>query len=182
MGLKKLMHKITRRHPVDGPRTGTATQIMSPSYISNDTIIGSYTYIGHNANITRAVIGNYCSIGNYVCIGPGEHDLTQLSTSHHFYTGPNWYDALTAQDCIIGNDVWIGVGAIIRRGVTVGNGAVIGANSFVNRDVPPFAVVAGCPARIIKYRFAPDKIKRLEKSHWWDMSPDAAAECMKRIK
>lgn len=68
---------------------------------------------------------------------------------------------------IIGNDVWIGVGSIIRRGVTIGNGAVIGANSFVNKDVPPYAFAVGSPARVIKYRFKKEMIEKIEESCWW---------------
>lgn len=90
-----------------------------------------------------------------------------------FHTGGGYND-LTQKDCIIKNDVWIGVNAVIRRGVTVGNGAVVGANSFVNKDVPDFAVVGGCPARIIKFRFDEETQKRIIASAYWDYAPEDA--------
>ena len=119
--------------------------------VDNSSVIGDYTYLGERVSVTRATIGRYCSIANLVTIGAGEHDVDKISTncmlSRH---------NLTEKDCIIGNDVWIGVDSIIRRGIKIGNCAVVGANSFVNKDVPDFAVVAGNPARIIKYRFNPE--------------------------
>jgi acetyltransferase-like isoleucine patch superfamily enzyme len=71
---------------------------------------------------------------------------------------------------VIGNDVWIGTGAIILRGLSVGDGAVIGAGAVVTKDVPPYAIVAGNPARVIKYRFEEAVIKRIQASKWWEMS------------
>src|ERR1700751_1019209 len=114
-------------------------QIMKRSYVSKDSQIGAYTYIGFNTFISKSKIGRYCSIANNVSIGNGEHLLQNVSTSSLFYDNP--YDVLTSGECEIGNDVWIGVGCTIRRGVKIGNGAVLGANAFVNKDVPPFAVV-----------------------------------------
>ena len=90
-----------------------------------------------------------------------------------FHTGGGYND-LTQKDFIFKNDVWIGVNAVIRRGVTVGNGAVVGANSFVNKEVPDFAVVGGCPARIIKFRFDEETQKRIIASAYWDYAPEDA--------
>jgi len=146
--------------------------IQKGCVVSDDTIIGEYTYIGANTTLTKAVVGRYCSIANNVSIGDGEHILDKVSTSSYFYDDP--YEVLTQKECIIGNDVWIGTKSIIRRGVKIGNGAVIGANSFVNKDVPEFAVVVGSPARIIKYRFNPTIIKLITKSNWWELSIDEA--------
>lgn len=133
--------------------------------IDGSSSIGSYTYIGDRCSVTRACIGCYVSIGNNVSIGPGEHGLANMSTSSHFYE--NVYDELTKDDCIIESDVWIGVDAIVLRGVRVGLGAAIAANSVVTKDVPDYAVVAGVPARIIKYRFDEGKRNLLLASKWW---------------
>lgn len=149
-------------------------------YVSRDTKVGSYVYIGYNTSITRANIGNYCSIASNVSIGMGEHDLDGISTNSIFYE--NQYDELTKKDCIIWNDVWIGVDAIVRRGVTVGNGAVIGANSFVNKDIPPYAIVAWSPAKIIRYRFPDDQIALIEASKWWECPKDEAQKIFKELK
>ncbi len=141
--------------------------VMQNSNVSPDSIVGDNTYIGLNSNITKATIGNYCSIANNVTIGSGEHLLDSISTSALFYHEAKTYEILTKNKCTIGHDVWIGVDAIIRRGVTIGNGAVIGANSFVNKDVPDFAIVVGSPAKIVRYRFNEAQINKLNESKWW---------------
>jgi len=82
----------------------------------------------------------------------------------------------------IKNDVWIGASSVIRRGITVGNGAVIGANSFVNHDVPSFAVVAGSPAKIIKYRFESDVIDKINNSKWWDYPLEEARKIVDSLE
>lgn len=154
--------------------------IMKRSFVSKDSQIGAYTYIGFNTFVSNSKIGRYSSIANNVSIGNGEHLIYNLSTSSLFYDDP--YRILTAGECEIGNDVWIGVGCTVRRGVKVGNGAVLGANSFVNKDVPPYAVVGGVPAKIIKFRFTPEQIEVLEKSKWWDLDFDQAKLMLVQLK
>lgn len=149
------------------------------SSIDSNTSIGNYVFVGKNTHITKAKIGNYCSIANNVSIGHGEHDLKRLSTSTRFYE--NSYDELTSKPCNIGSDVWIGVGAVILRGVTIGNGAVVGANAVVTRDVPDFAIVAGVPARIIRYRFGDVSIGAINDSNWWDLDIDDARKVHKDL-
>src|SRR6266568_3835399 len=129
------------------------------------TSIESYTYIGRNCTVTRSKIGRYVSIGNNVTIGPGEHDLGRLSTSSLFYDNP--YDELTQGECIIENDAWIGVDVIIMRGVRVGIGAAVAANAVVTKNVPDYAVVAGVPAKVLKYRFNAEKQAQISASQWW---------------
>ena len=152
--------------------SGKNIYVMAGSFVTDDSAIGANTYIGFNVTVTKSNIGQYVSIANNVSIGPGEHDISTVSTSSAFYE--NAYDQLTNKETIIGHDVWIGENAIIRRGVNVGVGAVIGALSFVNQDVPPYAVVAGIPAKIIRYRFNESQIKFLEKSKWWELPFDQA--------
>ena len=82
----------------------------------------------------------------------------------------------------IGNDVWIGWGVLIKGGVTIGNGAVIGAYSVVTKDVPPYAVVAGVPAKVIKYRFEQEKIDLLQQLQWWDWDIDRIYENLDRLR
>ena len=94
----------------------------------------------------------------------------------------DWYEELTHGDVTIGNDVWIGTDSIIRRGITVGDGAVIGANSFVNSDVPPYAIVAGIPAKIIKYRFSEKVIRKLLDSKWFLLDLDDAKELVRKLE
>jgi virginiamycin A acetyltransferase len=153
---------------------GQDIEVREGTLIDSTSSIGSYSYIGRNCSITKATIGRYCSIANNVSIGQGEHELDRISTSSLFYDTS--YETLTLNDCCIEDDVWVGVDAIILRGVLVGRGAVIGANSVVTKDVPPFAVVVGCPARVIKYRFSTEKIRAILESQWWNESPQKARE------
>nr|WP_319566125.1 CatB-related O-acetyltransferase [uncultured Rhodoferax sp.] len=139
--------------------------------------IGRFTYIGKHSEFERTEIGSFTSIAPQVLCGMGSHPLSLISTYPGFYTnkssGAEWLgthiefnDRLTTT---IGSDVWIGIRSIIMAGVTVGDGAVIAAGSIVTKDVPPYAIVAGVPAKFIKYRFSPDKTERILKSKWWDM-------------
>ena len=141
-----------------------------------DTKIGSYSYTGPFDMIFNCVIGKFTSISYGVTIGPPEHDYSLLST-HPFIYNSN-YNILEKDNLLvnnklsrtlyIGNDVWIGCNATILRGIQIGDGAIIGANSLVNKDVPPYAIVAGSPAKIIKFRFPTEIIKRLQKIKWWN--------------
>jgi len=102
-----------------------------------------------------------------------------VSTSSHFYR--DVYEELTKGDCIIESDVWIGVDAIVLRGVRVGVGAVIAANAVVSRDVPDYAVVAGVPARIVKYRFDEDWRRVLMSTKWWEKDKKAAESIISNL-
>ena len=149
---------------------GKHISVSRGSYIDSRTRIGDYTSIGRNCEITATKIGRYCSIANKVQIGAGEHSLDTVSTSGLLP------QKIEHTELIIGNDVWIGASCIIRRGVKIGNGAVIGANSFVNKDVPDYAVVAGSPAKIIKYRFSHKVISELLNTKWWELEKSEIIE------
>jgi len=112
------------------PRFARGVVVGPYSHVSRDSRIGAHSYLGRNCVVSKAVIGRYVSIADNVSIGNGEHDITRISTSSLFYDDP--YAELTRGKCEIGSDVWIGVDAIIRRGVHVGLGAVIGV------ILPPF--------------------------------------------
>lgn len=141
--------------------------------------MGAYSYIGKGTQLICAEVGKFCSISGNVLVGMGTHSLTKLSTSPIFTesrngTGSSWTDSNSAtpyEKVKIGNDVWIGTRAMILGGVTVGNGAVVGAGAIVTKDVPPYAIVAGTPAHIIRFRFKDEIIDRLENLQWWNL-PD----------
>lgn len=179
--VRKLKKIIRNRRNLRGIKCEVeiGTSFGKNCLIDSQSSVGPYTSINNYSMVTKSKIGNYCSIGNFVTIGPGEHDLSQISTSSIFYK--NAYNELTKKKCVIGNDVWIGNFALIRRGVTVGDGAVIGAHAVVTKDVPPFTVVAGVPAEIKRFRFDDSIIKCITESKWWEHPPQEAARKIEQL-
>ena len=153
--------------------------------IINHCKIGEYTYVNNNTTIQNTNIGNYCSISHDVLIGLGAHPLNLLSTSNIFYKKKNPFGLqLTPKDyafneykkIYIENDVWIGAKSIIMDGIHIGNGAVVAAGAVVTKDVPPYAIVAGVPAKIIRYRFNENQCSQYLASHWWKSQPQQIFE------
>lgn len=140
--------------------------------------VGDYCYIRSGAQFNHVVIGNYCSFAADVQIGGMEHPLSEFSTSARLFGELCVSDKTT----VIGNDVWVAAGAIIRQGVKIGDGAVVGANSFVNSDIPPYAVVAGSPAKIIKFRFEQDVQDKIKKTQYWKFPPKKARAILQDLK
>ena len=145
--------------------------------------MGRYSYMGKNNSIANTSIGSFCSIASYCAIGGGAHPLDMVSTSPVFYSGKNIFGQNYGEikteinkPVAIGNDVWIGEAVFINDGITVGNGAIIGAHSVVTHDVPAYAVVAGTPARVIRYRFSDEAIERLVQIKWWDWPEEKLKE------
>jgi len=157
--------------------------------------IGAFTYLGGKSTIIRKVksIGRFCSIAGNVTISLFEHPVDNLST-HHIFHSTQWLniwpslnnlyqDNLNIKkainsyknkfkpedyDGIIGNDVWIGENVTIMKGIIIGDGAIIAANAIVTKNVEPYSIVGGVPAKIIKYRFSQEIISELLKIQWWD--------------
>lgn len=178
----KFVKKILRGKCVRNSKIDATAVINSGSSVVNSTM-GAYSYCSYDCNIINARIGKYCSLANEIIIGGDEHPMEWLSTSPVFqsvkHSGPSKKFARhtlpVAKLTTIGNDVWIADRVIVKQGVTIGDGAVIGAGAVVTKDVPPYAVVAGVPAKIIKYRFDKATIAELQKSQWWNM-PDEELE------
>lgn len=137
--------------------------------------LGRYSYVGRTTFITNTTIGNFCSIAGNCNIGGTGHPLNWVSTSSVFHKWENIlkknfarheYDIF--QQTTIGNDVWIATNAMIRAGVRIGDGAVIGMGAIVTKDVGPYEIWAGNPARLIRKRFDEETIRRLSETKWWD--------------
>lgn len=159
---------------------------LASQVISKDptVFIGAYSYMNDGGYLRGKVfIGRYCSIGRRVSIGAGSHPMTGLSThpSLVYGSGRPYSDIESSaldikpprsQLTVIGSDVWIGDGAIITPGISIGTGAVIGANTVVVRDVPPYAIVGGVPAKLIRSRFPQEIASKLLSTEWWEYPVD----------
>lgn len=151
-------------------------KVYGNTQVTNSTI-GDYSYVGRNSRVIHADVGKFCSISGSVRLGMATHTLDKLSTSpifteKHNSTGHKWTAIQTDNPfkrVTVGNDVWIGTGVMVLGGVSIGDGAVIGAGAVVTKDVPPYAVVGGVPAKVIRYRFSNELIEKLEVLKWWDM-------------
>lgn len=150
-----------------------------------DCYVGYGTYISEESFFRNCKIGRFCSIANSVRVARGEHPTKKfVSTSPAFYlkASPVGRSFVTSDsfpsykrcpaderyEVVIGNDVWIGQGAMLLGGIEIGNGAIIGAGAVVTKDVPPYSIVAGVPARIVRYRFEEETIRSLQKVEWWN--------------
>lgn len=192
------------------PRTGDKQTIYLKNVITNPNItVGDYTIYNdfvndpvlfeknnvlyhYPINHDKLVIGKFCSIacGTRFLFNSANHTMTSLST----YTFPLFFEEwgldrkeISASwdnkgDIIIGNDVWIGYEAVILAGVTIGDGAIIGARSVVTKDVPPYTVIGGVPAKLIKKRFSEEAISSLLEIKWWNWSKERIARNISAIQ
>lgn len=144
----------------------------------HEVTVGDYSYLERHGEAMYAEVGKFCSIAAAVRINAVEHPMERVTT-HKISYRPNEYflhapldhefrARRRARRVTIGHDVWIGHGAVILPGVAIGNGAVIGANAVVSRDVAPYTVVAGVPARVLRPRFPEELASELAALAWWD--------------
>lgn len=191
------------------PRTGDFQTVYLKNVVEDPAIqIGAYTIYNdfvhdprdfqknnvlyhYPINRDKLVVGKFCSIacGAKFLFNSANHTLASLST----YTFPLFYEAWghdmspalswdNKGDIVIGNDVWIGYEAAVLAGVTIGDGAIVGARAVVTRDVPPYTIVGGVPARPIRRRFSQPVIDALLKLRWWDWPPEKIAAGMKFLQ
>lgn len=192
------------------PRTGDTQTVYLKSVVTRKTIeVGDFTVCNdfvndprdfeknnvlyhYPINGDRLVIGKFCSIacGTKFIFNCANHTLKSLST----YTFPLFFEEWDLPkselasawdnkgDIIIGNDVWIGYDAVIMAGVTIGDGAIIGTRAVVTKDVAPYSIVGGVPAREIRKRFAPDVIERLRALQWWSWQEEKIRKAISAIQ
>ncbi len=162
------------------------TEVGARSSIIESTL-GDYSYVTNDCEIIYTEIAKFCSIAAHCRINPGNHPL-QRAALHHFTYRSNLFD-LGEDDAAffdwrrsfpvsLGNDVWLGHGAIVMPGITIGDGAVVGAGAVVSRDVAPFMIVAGVPAVVVRPRFPQWVMDALQRIRWWDWSHEVLKERM----
>jgi len=149
---------------------------------SGSTVVCStmarHSFCGYDCSIINCDIGAFCSVASRVSIGGARHPTEYVSTSPVFLSHKDSvrakfarHDYLPIIRTVIGNDVWIGEGVLVKAGVTIGHGSVVGMGSVVTKDVEPYSIVAGNPARLIRMRFEREIIDALMKMQWWEL-PD----------
>ncbi len=156
---------------------GFYTHLM-PHCTIVESSFGDYSYAAGNVQIIYSEIGKYCSIANSVRINPGNHPQWRVTQHHMTYRRRSYgLDEVDDLDfftwrrehkCFIGHDVWLGHGVVIMPGVRIGTGAIVGSGAVVTKDIGPYEIAVGVPAKVIKKRFDEETIKRILLSEWWN--------------
>ncbi len=164
---------------------------LGPNTTLAESSFDDYSYTAGNVSIIYSQVGKFCSIANSVRINPGNHPQWRV-TQHHSTYRRIQYGFDTVEDeaffqwrrdhqCIVGHDVWIGHGAVIMPGVKIGHGAIIGSGAVVTKDVGPYEVAVGVPAKVIKKRFPDETTEKLLEIAWWDWSREMLVENFKDL-
>jgi phosphonate metabolism protein (transferase hexapeptide repeat family) len=163
-------------------KLGAYTEVGARTMLQEVTM-GDYSYVVNDAQITYTTIGKFCSIAAMTRINPGNHPMHRATQAHFTYRASayfpgesddvDFFDWRRAHHVSIGNDVWIGHGAVVLPGRQIGTGAVIAAGAIVTKDVAPYTIVAGNPARVIRRRFSEAAERGLTELAWWDWDHEA---------
>lgn len=184
MLINKLLKKV-RFSSVRRSSLHSTVKINSGSSLYNCSM-DRYSYCGYDCTLINVDVGAFCSIAGRVNVGSATHPMHFVSTSPVFLSHKDSikrkfhrFDYLPEHRTIIGSDVWIGEGAFVKAGLTIGVGAVIGMGAVVTKNVPPYAIVAGNPAVIIRMRFSDEVVASLLQSEWWTQSDEEIASLAK---
>ncbi|WP_246333420.1 DapH/DapD/GlmU-related protein [Aureimonas mangrovi] len=161
---------------------------IGPRCLLREVTLGDHSYFERGGEATYATIGKFCSIASNVRINALAHPLDRVTTHKISYRPNEVFRFLGVDESVraarredrvtIGNDVWIGHGAVVLPGVSIGDGAVVGAGAVVTRDVAPYAIVAGVPAKTLRERFPSEIAGRLRALTWWDWPPETLFEAI----
>ena len=201
------MSKSPKRHSPTATRSGEP--IVHPSAVLrsaklgrfteikervafSDAELGDYSYVERQAEVIYAKIGKFCAIAANARINALEHPLERISQHKMTYRANEYFlgakldsefrEKRQGKSVETGNDVWIGHGAVIKPGVKIGHGAVVAAGAIVTRDVQAYAIVAGVPAKFLRWRFEPKLSERIISLGWWDWSHDRLAKAVDDIR
>ena len=172
LGLEPCIHPTAE---VRDSQLGAYTEVGARTKVA-ETVMGDYSYVVNDSQIIYSEIGRFCSIAAQTRINPGNHPLQRVALSHFTYRSSAYglgeddaelFAWRRASRVTMGDDVWIGHGAVILPGISLGTGAAIGAGAIVTKNVPPFAIVVGNPGRVLRFRFPPEIQAALLRINWW---------------
>lgn len=166
---KKAVHRIWRialyRHKVYG-KVGKNNRYTTGTVIYEEAVIGSNNYFGPRCMLNNVRMGNFCSIAPDVKIGQAEHDLTCISTYGRICESRGY--KMSHTPAVIGDNVWIAANAVVKQGIEIGEGSVIGAGAVVTKNIPPYSVAVGIPAKVIRTRFSEKQISEIKSKISWN--------------
>lgn len=176
LGAKPLVHETS---VVRDSRFGKFCKVGARTTVI-ESVFGDYSYAVNDCEIVYCDIGKFVSIGALAGLNPANHPMERAAQAHFTYRSWQYFEDLAdetqefdkrrAQRVVIGHDVWIGRAAIVLPGRSIGNGAIVGAGAIVTKDVAPYTIVAGNPAKVIRRRFPEAIAERLDRLAWWHWS------------
>ncbi|QIG47790.1 chloramphenicol acetyltransferase [Nordella sp. HKS 07] len=172
---------------VTGSTLGRFVEIGAGARII-ESVFGDYSYTDRYADIAYSTLGKFANVAAFVRLNPSEHPYQRASLHHFMYRSEYYwpqeqseqalFDWRRSRPVTLGHDTWIGHGSVIMKGVTIGHGAIVGSASVVTKNVPPYAIVAGSPARFIKWRHPQEIADRFQELAWWDWDHETLRQAL----